>query len=82
MTAEKIIKLGTSLGLFFNEKTNYADALLQGRVVFDGCNGQRFLFESVWNNEKIYSEMGKALITYGKRLKALEVNRVLSINQD
>ena len=82
MTSEKIIKLGVSLGLFFDAKTNYPDALAKGRVVFDGCNGQRFLFESDWNNEMIYSEMGKSLITYGKRLKALEVNRVLSINND
>ena len=82
MTSEKIIKLGIALGLHFNEKTNYPDALARGLVVFDGCNGQRFLFECDWNNEKIYTEMGEALITYGKRLKALEISRVLSINND
>lgn len=82
MTSKEIIKLGTQLGLSFDEKTNYPDALAKGRVVFDGANGQRFLFESKWSDKTIYEKMGEALILYGKRLKCLEINRVISIVSD
>lgn len=82
MTKEEIIDLGTKLGLEFDEKTNYPDALAQGRVVFDGCNGQRFVFESSWYDDDIYRKMGKSLILMGKRLKCIEINTVLSINSD
>ena len=82
MTKEEVIKLGTMLGLSFNEKTNYKDALERGRVVFDGCNGQRFLIESSWSEEDIYKTIGQSLITQGKRMKALELHQVLSINSD
>lgn len=82
MTKEEIIDLGVKLGLQFDEKTNYPDALAKGRVVFDGCNGQRFLFESNWGDDEILSKMGESLILFGKRLKCLEISRVISVNSD
>lgn len=82
MAIEDIINLGTKLGLSFYEKTNYKDMLDRGMVVFDGCNGQRFLVESSWPDDDIYAAIGSALISQGKRMKALEINRVLSINSD
>jgi hypothetical protein len=80
MTNEEIIKLGTMLGLEFRESTNYPVALKNGRVVFDGCNGQRFLIEGSWSDEEIYSKIGESLIEQGMRMKAMEINRALSIN--
>ena len=82
MKKEEIIKIGTDFGLSFDIKTNYKDALDQGRVVFDGVNGQRFLFEEEWPDLYIYQKMGEALILMGKRMKTLEIHRVLSINSD
>lgn len=82
MTKDKIIELGTSMGLPFDEKTNYRDALAKGRVVFDGCNGQRFLFESEWSDKIIYKKLGEALILYGRRLQKMDIRDALSINSD
>jgi hypothetical protein len=82
MTKEEMIRIGTLLGLQFEEKTNYKDSLERGIVVFDGCNGQRFLFDSQWPEEEIYEKFGSSLILQGKRMKALEIHRVLSINSD
>ena len=82
MTKEEVVKLGTMLGLSFNEKNDYKDALEKGRVVFDGCNGQRFLIESSWSDEDICKAIGQSLITQGMRMKALELRQVLSINSD
>jgi hypothetical protein len=82
MTKEEVIKLGTQLGLPFNEKTNFPDALAKGRVVFDGCNGQRFLIESSWEDEEIIETLGKSLIIYGRRLQKMDINRALNINSD
>ena len=82
MTKEEVIKLGTTLGLKFDEKTNYKDALAKGRVVFDGFNGQRFIIESSWSDKKIISTLGKSSILLGKRQKSMEINSVLSINSD
>lgn len=70
------------MGLSFNETSNYPTALAQGRVVFDGCNGQRFLVESTWTKEMIHVALGVALIKTGKRMKALEIHNVISINSD
>lgn len=82
MNTEQIITLGTKLGLPFNRPDNYADALKKGRVVFNGCNGQRFLFESKWPDPKIYKQIGKALVLYGMRLKSVEIHNVISITRD
>jgi hypothetical protein len=82
MTKEDVIKTGTMMGLYFNEKTNFKDMLERGIVVFDGCNGQRFLIDSNWTDDEIYTEIGHALILKGKRMKALEIHQVLSINSD
>jgi hypothetical protein len=82
MTNEEIIKLGTTLGLKFDEKTNYKDMLARNIVVFDGINGQRFLIEGKWSKEVILEEMGKSLILMGERKKKLEIHRVLNITGD
>lgn len=82
MTNEEIIKLGTTLGLDFNENDNYKDLLARNNVVFNGINGQRFRFEGQWSDDEILREMGKALILMGERKKKLEINRVLSITGD
>lgn len=82
MTKKEIINLGTMLGLSFNEKSNFKDSLKQGRVVFDGCNGQRFLIESSWSDKKIYKTFGESLILLGKRMQKVEISNILSINQD
>lgn len=82
MTNEEIIKLGTTLGLSFNEKDNYKDMLARNNVVFNGINGQRFRFEGSWSDDEILEEMGKALILMGERKKKMEINRVLSIMSD
>lgn len=75
MTKEEIIDLGRLMGLSFNEKTNFKDSLEKGWVVFDGCNGQRFLFESAWTDEKIYKELGESLILMGRRQIKLEFSQ-------
>lgn len=82
MTNEELIKLGTTLGLDFNEKDNYKDSLAKNRVVFNGINGQRFLFEGEWTDDEIYKEMGKSLILMGERRKKMELHQVLSIMSD
>lgn len=82
MKKEEIIELGTKLGLPFNEKTNYQDLLEKDYVVFDGCNGQRFGIDGKWSDERIYEEIGNALIFYGRRLQKMDINRVLSITGD
>jgi len=82
MSSDEIIELGTKLGLEFNRSTNFKDALEKGRVVFDGINGQRFLFESDWDNDEIIGKMGESLILMGKRMKAMEIHNVISITSD
>lgn len=83
MKKNEIIELGTKLGLPFNEKTNYQHMLDKDYVVFDGCNGQRFGFDGQkLTDEEVYTKMGESLIVYGKRLKCLEISRVISIVGD
>lgn len=82
MTTKEIITLGTKLGLTFRTETNYTDNMEKGMVVFDGVNGQRFLFETKSSDDELYKEMGNALINIGKRTKCLEIQRVISINND
>jgi hypothetical protein len=82
MTTKEIIKLGMLLGLPFNKETNYDNYLAKNWVVFDGCNGQRFMIQGEWTDKKIYEELGKALILYGKRQMKLELHRLISITGD
>jgi len=82
MTNNEIIKLGTTLGLKFNEKDNFPDMLARNNVVFNGINAQRFRFEGSWTDDEILEEMGKALILMGERKKKMEIDRVLSIMSD
>lgn len=80
MKTKSLIRLGQIMGLQFNEAANYPQDLERGRVVFDGINGQRFLFEASWRDDKIHKELGKCLIRYGERKKCMELSRALSIN--
>ena len=80
MKKQAIIELGTRLGLTYCKKSNYA--INDDKVIFDGCNGQRFLIESNWSDDKIYEAIGESLILFGKRLKSLELHRVISITDD
>lgn len=82
MTNKELIKIGTTMGLSFNEKTNYLGMLEKNIVVFDGCNGQRFLIDGKWSKDEIYAKIGESLILMGKRTKAMELHNVLSINSD
>lgn len=82
MTTKEIIKLGTKLGLPFSEKTNFPDYLAKNWVVFDGCNGQRFMIQGEWSDEKILEELGKALILYGRRQMKLDLHELISITSD
>ncbi len=82
MTNEEIITLGRRLGIEFNESDNYKNALAKNRVVFNGINGQRFLFEGSWSDDEIYKEMGVSLILMGERRKKMELHRVLDIMSD
>ena len=82
MTNKKIIKLGTTLGLKFNENDNFPDMLARNNVVFNGINGQRFRFEGTWTDDEILEEMGRALILMGERKKKMEIDRVLNIMSD
>lgn len=79
MTKEEVIRIGTLMGLSFDERTNYKDALEKGRVVFDGCNGQRFVIESSWGDDEILKEIGRSLILLGKGKKVYEIHQVMSI---
>jgi len=82
MNTEDVIKLGITMGLKFDRKSNYPDTLDSGIVVFNGCNGQRFLIDTNHGDDSIYADLGIALITYGKRLKCVEFSNVISINND
>jgi len=82
MTNEEIIKLGTTLGLDFNESDNYKDALAKNRVVFNGINGQRFLFEGKWSDDEILEIMGESLKLMGRRQLKMELHSRLSIMSD
>ncbi len=79
MKTKSLIRLGTLMGLKYNEKSQFPDDLLKGRVVFDGINNQRFLIEASWKDDKIHKELGKSLIEYGQRKKAMEISDAISI---
>jgi len=83
MNTKDIIKLGKRLGLTFNENTNFPVNLKNNNVCFDGCNGQRFLFEgNKLSDDEIYKLMGDSLVLQGQRMKALALDRILSITGD
>jgi hypothetical protein len=82
MKKDEIIKLGTSLGLPFNEKDNYPDMLAKDQVVFNGCNGQRFRIDGALSDKEIYEAFGSALILYGRRLQKMDIHNALSITGD
>lgn len=83
MNSDEIIELGTKLGLPFKLETNFYGRIENNFVVFNGCNGQRFSFNgNKLSDDEILNEMGKALILYGMRLKAMNINNVLSIGHD
>ena len=77
MKAEEIIELGTKLGLPFNRKDNYKDALAKDRVVFNGANAQRFLFEGHWTDDDIYQKMGESLRAMGNMQHRVEMHRLI-----
>ena len=83
MNSDEIIELGITLGLPFNIADNFYEKIENNYVVFNGCNGQRFSFDgNKLSDNEILKEMGKALIYYGMRLKAIDINNVLSIGRD
>ena len=82
MRTEEIIKLGTALGLPFNREDNYEFQLTEDYIVFNGSNGQRFAIDGKWDDSQIHRCLGAALIQYGMRLKAMDINRVMSITSD
>jgi len=82
MTKEEIIRIGTLMGLSFNENNNFKKLLENGKIVFDGCNGQRFVIESSWEDDKVFEELGRALILFGKRKKVCEIHQTFSMNSD
>ena len=82
MTRKDLIRIGTLMGLDYNEAHMFPKDIVNGIVVFDGCNGQRFLIDSKLPEKKIYMELGKSLISLGKRQKCVELYDALSINRD
>lgn len=82
MTKDEIVKLGMDLGLLFTEYDNFPSQLEKNIVVFNGCNGQRFLIDGERTDFEIYRAFGKALILYGMRLKVMDINSTLSITSD
>ena len=81
MKTNDIVNLGTQLGLKFNTNS-IGFQFGEGIVVFDGVNGQRFLIQSDWSDNKILNELGKSLILMGKRMKSIEIQQVISITND
>jgi hypothetical protein len=83
MSADEVIELGTKLGLNFNRSDNFKDALDNDRVVFNGVNGQRFLFDTAeMCDDEILEKLGESLILMGKRMKSMEIHNVISVNSD
>jgi len=83
MKTNEIIKLGTTLGLLYNEDDNYEYQLLEDTVVFNGVNGQRFLIEgAVMSDDEILGIMGESLIIMGRRQLKLELGTLLNITSD
>jgi len=77
MKAEEVIELGTKLGLPFDRKDNYKDALAKDRVVFNGANAQRFLIEGSWPDDEIYRVLGESLKAMGNMQHRVEMHRLI-----
>jgi hypothetical protein len=82
MKPEKLEKLAVTMGLSYSADDNFKDMKGKGIRVFNGCNGQRFLIDSNWSDDKIFETLGESLILFGKRKKCMEVRDILSINGD
>lgn len=82
MKTEEIITLGTKLGLTFIRDTNWPSFLDANIVYFSGSNGQRFKVDGNAPDDDVYKSIGLHLINYGKRLKCIEIDGILSINND
>lgn len=78
----EIVKLGKSLGLSFSETTQFPDQYNKHMVVFDGCNGQRFLVDGSWTDKEIYKTLGRSLVLQGRREMKLELHRLISPMSD
>ena len=79
MTKKQIIKLGTDLGLTYDEDSNYPHI---SRVVFNGVNGQRFTFDSNMKPRAIYEKMGQDLMSMGRRKLKMELHVLLNITTE
>lgn len=78
MKTSEIIKLGTTLGLRFNEKYAYKDQLDRDFVVFDVNNAQRFSIDGrKLSDDEILEKIGEYLIEMGKSMKAQEISDTL-----
>ena len=83
MKKDEIIKLGTTLGLKFNEKTCYPYDLERDFVVFDGVNCQRFSIDGQkLSDDEILEDMGYALKLMGRRKLKLELHTLLNVMSD
>lgn len=80
METTEIINLGKSLGLNYIDITDPTKepSIINDCVVFTGVNGQHFIIDSKLSKNKIYLKIGEALISYGKRLKAIQITNALS----
>ena len=79
MTKQRLLHIARTMGLCFSPTSNFQDALQQGRYVFDGVNGQRFILETKWSDTEIFTALGTALRAMGRGEKAMEIHDVLSI---
>lgn len=82
MNRKALIRMGTMMGLSYFASLMHKGDIKKGIVIFDGCNGQRFVIDSHWELDKIHHCLGKALIDFGKRKKCLEISKILSVNND
>ena len=83
MKKDEIIRIGTIMGLGFDEERCYPDHLERDFVVFDGVNGQRFSIDGQkMNDDEILEHMGDALKLVGRRQLKLELESLLNIMSD
>lgn len=83
MKKDEIIRIGTILGLGFDEKRCYPDHLEKDFVVFDGVNCQRFSIDGRnMSDDEILENMGCALQLMGRRQLKLELHTLLNVMSD
>ena len=57
MKTKDLERMATLMGLDYNQKDNFPHMVEKGVLVFNGCNGQRFLIDSNWaENSYRFSE--------------------------